>query len=157
MELFPGFTRLLSFVHLFLLSLVVAVDLKDEADAQVHVAVGENVVVIGVDAQVDGNRAVPELKPGNSTYEPPKTDRYSSMLWQLELNVIFSGVGIKAKAVEAVDGTGNVIAEYCSASLAARVLGVRKQAVSAIIGGKEKGKLSFAFILYLRIRIHELK
>lgn len=67
---------------------------KDEADAQVHVAVGENVVVIGVDARVDANRAVAELKPGNSTQEPPKTED-SSMLWQLEL-------GVEANAIKAV-------------------------------------------------------
>ena len=78
---------------------------KDEADVQVHAAVGENVVVIGVDAQVDAqmdaNRAVAELKPGNSTNEPPKTEA-SSMLWQLDRNVIISRVGVEAKAVEAV-------------------------------------------------------
>lgn len=78
---------------------------KDEGDVQVHAAVGENVVVIGVDAQVDArvdaNRAAAELKPGNSTNEPPRTED-SSMLWQLEHNVIFSGAGVEAKAVEAV-------------------------------------------------------
>jgi hypothetical protein len=67
---------------------------KDEADAQMHVAFGENVVVIGVDAQVDANRAVAELKPGNNTNEPLKIEDLS-MLWQLEL-------GVEANAVQAV-------------------------------------------------------